>query len=136
MDNPCTNGVIIQVTPTHYKISLDLDSNCQGCSLGQVCANKEIELARSSYFGLFAVGQKVQLEYKKVFQTALIIYVIPIFFFFTGIVISKMLLKINNELLLFGSALLATGLSLFLVHYLNKKYGETKFKIDIKPINL
>jgi hypothetical protein len=43
-------------------------------------------------------------------------------------------MNIENELFLFLNAMIATGLALVLIHYINNHFGESKFKVDVKPI--
>jgi len=103
--------------------------------MNAICSNKVVEIKRSPELDQFKPGQKVLVQYEKVFQTTLIIYVMPILFFFAGILLGKVIFKTDNELILFLSALLSTGASLIIIHYLNKIYGETKYKLDIKPVH-
>jgi len=102
--------------------------------MSSVCSGKTIELEKDSITEYLEVGDKVNLEYKKIIQSSVIVYMLPIVFFFLGIIVSKWLFQIENELFLFLNAIIATGLALGLVHYVNNHFGESKFKINIKPV--
>lgn len=131
----CLNGMITRVTPTHLQISFETESDCKGCSMNVVCSNKVVEIEKSPDMEQFKTGQKVQIQYQKVFQTTLIIYVLPIMFFFAGILFTKLIFKTDNELILFLGALFSTGISLIIIHHLNNIYGETKYRLEIKPFH-
>lgn len=100
-----------------------------------MCGQKVIELEKDKQPEHFKLGQRVQLEYKKVVQTSLIVYFLPLVFFFLGIGLSKVLLGIQNEALLFVNALLALGFSLYIVNRISHRFGKKKFKVTMKPIN-
>ncbi|MEJ2543663.1 MAG: SoxR reducing system RseC family protein, partial [Calditrichaceae bacterium] len=123
------------ISPTHYFVSIDSEGDCKGCGMSSVCSSKTIELEKTTVAENLKVGEKVSLEYKKVVQTSLIVYMLPILFFFLGIIISKWLFHIDNELFQFLNALVATGLALGLVHFINNHFGESKFNVNIKPIS-
>ena len=134
MNDNCVHGKISGMSPTHYFISIDSEGDCKGCSMSSVCSSKTIELEKTSIKENLKIGEKVNLEYRKVIQTSMIVYLLPISFFFSGIVLSKWLLHIENELYLFMNAMIATGLALGLVHYINNHFGESKFKVSVRPI--
>ena len=136
MNDNCVFGKITGVSPTHYFVSIDSEADCKGCGMSSVCSSKTIELEKSYLAENLKIGEKVSLEYKKVVQTSLIVYMLPILFFFLGIILSKWLFHIENELFQFLNAVIATGLALGLVHYINNHFGASKFKVNIKPINL
>lgn len=135
LNEHCLNGLVTRVTPTHLQISFEAESDCKGCSMNAICSNKVVEIKKSPDMEQFKTGQKVLVQYEKVFQTTLIIYVMPILFFFAGILLSKLIFKTDNELILFLGALLSTGVSLIIIYHLNKIYGESKYKLDIKPVH-
>ena len=134
MNDNCVSGKISGMSSTHYFVSIDSDGDCKGCGMSSLCSSKTIELEKTSIAENLKMGEKVNLEYKKVIQTSMIVYMLPILFFFLGIILSKWLLHIENELFQFLNAMVATGLALGLVHYINNHFGESKFKVNIKPI--
>jgi len=136
MHDNCVTGIIAGENHTHFQIAVDSEGDCKGCGMSSVCSSKTVELEKASLSEKLRIGQKVSLEYKRVIQTSFIVYIIPILFFFLGIGLTKWILHINNELILFVNAILATGISLILVHYINKNYGSSKYKVDVKLLNL
>ena len=135
MNDNCVSGIILSESPTHYFVSIDSEGDCNGCGMNSICSSKTISLEKTSIADNLKVGEKVNLEYRKVIQTSMIVYLLPILFFFLGIVLSKWLMHVENELFLFMNAIIATGLALGLVHYINNHFGESKFKVSVKPIN-
>lgn len=135
MNDNCVFGKITGISHTHYFISIDSEGDCKGCGMSSVCSSRTIELEKTSVTENLKLGEKVSLEYKKVVQTSMIVYMLPILFFFLGIIVSKWLFHIENELFQFLNAVIATGLAFGLVHYINNHFGESKFKVNIKPIN-
>ena len=123
------------MSPTHYFVSIDSEGECKECGMRNICSSKTIELEKTSIAENLKIGEKVSLEYKKVVQTSVIVYMLPILFFFLGIILSKWLFHIENELFQFVDAIFATGLALILVHYINNHFSESKFKVNIKPIH-
>jgi positive regulator of sigma E activity len=134
MNDNCVSGKISGMSCTHYFVSIDSDGDCKGCGMSSVCSSKTIELEKTSIPENLKVGEKINLEYHKVIQTSMIVYILPILFFFFGIALSKWLLHIENELFLFMNAIITTGIALGLVHYINNHFGESKFKVTVKPI--
>ncbi len=131
----CVNGRISGISETHYRIALASEQSCKSCGMNEMCGQKVIELEKEKQPEHFKIGQSVQLEYKKVVQTSLIIYFLPLVFFFLGLGLSKALLGIQNEALQFVNALLALGFSLYIVNRISRRFGHKKFKVTIKPIN-
>jgi len=136
MNENCVTGIIAGETPAHYLVAVDSEGECKGCGMSSVCSSKTIELEKAALTDRFKVGQKIQLEYKKVIQTSFIVYILPILFFFLGIGVTKLLLHSDNELLLFLNAILATGIALVLVSYIGKHYGNSTYKVNVKLLNL
>ncbi|MBN1406806.1 MAG: SoxR reducing system RseC family protein [Calditrichaceae bacterium] len=134
MNENCVSGKISGMSLTHYFISIDSEGDCKGCGMSGVCSSKTIELEKTSVTENFKVGEKISLQYEKVIQTSIIVYMLPIAFFFLGIILSKWLFHIENEIIQFLNAMIATGLALWLVHYINNHFSESKFKVNIKPI--
>ena len=130
----CVSGKITGISPTHYLISIDSEGDCKGCGMSSVCSSKTIELEKKSLPNNLKIGEKVSLEYKKVVQTSLVVYMLPILFFFMGIILSKWLFHIENELFQFVNAIIGVALALGLVRYVNNHFSESKFKVNIKPI--
>lgn len=135
MDDYCVNGRISAANETHFIVSLDSDNSCKSCGLSNVCSDKKIEFSQDLYSGLVKIGQEVRVEYQKVIQTSLIIYLIPILFFFAGIVITQQLLNIQNELVIFASAMGSTGLAFVFISILNRTLSNTNYKVKITPIS-
>ena len=104
--------------------------------MSSVCSSKTIELEKDTLSDHYKVGEKVQLEYKKVIQTSFIVYILPILFFFLGIGITKLILHSSNELLLFIDAIIATGISLVIVNFINKHYSNSTYKVNVKHLNI
>ncbi len=127
-------GIIAEETEALYRIAVNDDGDCESCGLYGFCHSNYVEIDKVDAPERLKVGQKVLIEYSKVIQTSFIIYMLPVLFFFAGIAISKVLLNISNELLLFVNALIGTGLALAIVHQINQKYGKSKYSIHIKPI--
>ena len=135
MNENCVCGKVSGISTTQYFISIDSEGECKGCGLSNFCSNKTITLDKTSIAADLKKGDKVSLEYQKVIQTSMIIYLLPILFFFLGIFLSKWIMHIQNELLLFLNAMVATGFALILIHYINNHFGEEKFKVSVKSIN-
>jgi len=136
MNDNCVSGIITNESPTHFYVSIDSEGDCKGCGMSNVCSGKTIALDKSDMENNIKIGSKVNLEYKKVIQTSMIVYLLPIIFFFAGIFLSRWILQIENELLLFTNAVLATAVAFLLVHYINNHFGKSKFKVNIKNINI
>ena len=136
MDENCVTGIISGESPTHYKVAVDSEGECKGCGMSSVCSSKTIELEKDTLSDHYKVGEKVQLEYKKVIQTSFIVYILPILFFFLGIGITKLILHSSYELLLFIDAIIATGISLVIVNFINKHYSNSTYKVNVKHLNI
>ncbi|MEJ2054400.1 MAG: SoxR reducing system RseC family protein [Calditrichaceae bacterium] len=136
MNDNCVSGIITKETPSQFLVSIDSEGDCKGCGMSSVCSSKTISLEKENLDKGLKVGARVNLEYHRVIQTSFIVYLLPMFFFFMGIFLSKWLLHIDNEVLLFVNAVLATAASFFLVHYINNHFGDSKYKVNVRPINL
>ncbi|MBD3225787.1 MAG: hypothetical protein GF313_13750 [Caldithrix sp.] len=134
--NQNIEGKISAVTDQVYRISINDDAQeCSTCGLKGICNTHYVEVNKSEMDNAFHTGQKVSIAYSKVIQTSFILYVLPLIFFFLGIVLTRGVLQIQNELILFVAALSLMGLAFWIVHTINNKYGSSKYKVRIEPIN-
>jgi len=137
MDDQCVNGRVAISDSEKFIIALDSENSCSACGMKNVCSSKTIEFNKKQFPKLsLKVGQLVKIEYEKVIQTSFIIYMIPVFFFFMGIIISQYGFHVENEMIQFLWAIGATGLAFLFVNLLNKKLSENKYKVNVKPVNL
>ena len=137
MQDQCVDGRVAINNEEKFIVALDSENSCSACGMKNVCSSKTIEFDKKQFPKLsFNVGQRVKIEYEKVVQTSLIVYMIPILFFFSGIVISQYVFHIENELIQFLWAIGATGLAFLFVNYLNKKLSDGNYKVNVKPVKL
>lgn len=135
MAENCVKGTISEITETHFKVSLESESNCHSCGFNNYCSNKIIEFEKNRFPGNYKTGQRVKVEFEKVIQASLIVYFVPIIFFFAGIAVSKYFFDVQNELFLFINAIIATAVSFLIINIISKKIADKEFKVNIKFIN-
>lgn len=119
-----------------FTVSLDSDESCSACGLSGICSDKKIEFEKECVSFPLEAGQLVEVEYRKVIQTSLIVYMVPIIFFFGGIAVVSLFVNNAGELLQFTGAVIGTGVGLAIVWWLNNRLSDNKYKVNIKPINL
>jgi positive regulator of sigma E activity len=136
IQDQCVDGSIIQKNEERFLIALNSENSCKACGMKNVCSNKTIEFEKRQFPELnIKIGQKVRVEFEKVIQSSFIIYMIPILFFFAGIIISLYFFKITNELYQFLWALGFTGISFLIINYLSAILSKSTYKVNIKPFN-
>jgi positive regulator of sigma E activity len=136
MSDKNVKGRIQNISDSTFTVSLDSEESCSTCGLSGVCSDKKIEFEKEQVPFNIKVGQSVEVEYQKVIQTSLIVYMIPIFCFFAGIALISLAIKNPSEPLQFLGAIIGTGIGLMIVSLLNKRLADNKFKVNIKPINI
>ena len=137
MQDQCVDGKVALNNDEKFIVALDTENSCSDCGMKNICSSKTIEFDKKQFPILsFEVGQRVKIEYEKVVQTSLIVYMIPILFFFAGIVVSQYVFHIKNEMIQFLAALGATGMAFIFVNYLNKKLSHGNYKVNVKPVKL
>lgn len=134
MSEPCITGKIAAVDEKEIVVVFEQSKGCKSCGMQQVCHQQTMEFERRRFPQDFQVGQQVELIYEKVIQTALILYMIPLLFFFGGIALSKLFFPDLTELVLFLGGMVGVGLALFIVRWLNTMLGEKKYRVSIRLV--
>ncbi|HGY57177.1 MAG TPA: hypothetical protein ENK44_15825 [Caldithrix abyssi] len=134
MSEPCIEGQVGRVDENQFEVRFADEEGCASCGIKHLCTDKQIVLDRTLVKGEIKTGQKIRIEYRKVFQTALIVYLLPLLFFFGGIVLAKIAWGSQNEPLQFVTAFAALGLGLLALNRLNNLLSKKKYKIDVKIV--
>jgi len=98
-----------------------------------ICSEKEIVIPRDDIRWNVTTGQQVEIAYQKVLQTSAIVYLVPLLFFFGGLVGSRWLLGVTQEVSVFFAGLTALALGLWLVHILDERLSAKSYRMDIFP---
>jgi len=128
------SGQIISVEMDEVVIAIEDEEQCHACGLKDSCSNKTLTLKKSEVNHTPVKGEWVQVIYKKLLQTSLLLYFFPLLAFFAGIIISATLFPQNNELVLFLTGTAALAIALFLVRLFGKHLNNKEYRIEIKPI--
>lgn len=134
MQENCVNGRISGCDEKYVLVTVDTENDCRGCGLKNVCSSKTIEFERSELSGRVEIGQRVELTYEKVLQTSALVYLLPVAFFFAGILFSKYLLHVPNELIQFLAALGFMSLAFLIIRKINNSNNRTQYKISVRPV--
>ncbi len=127
-------GQIVSTEMHKLVIAIEDERQCAGCRLKESCSNKTLTLNKTELDYQPRKGERVQVIYKKLLQTSLLLYLFPLLAFFMGIALSSAVLKEANELLSFLSGFIGLGLALALVRLFGKQLHKKEYKIEIKPL--
>jgi len=134
MTEPCIDGKIKVVRQQQVVLQFADDKTCAGCGIKHLCNEKQITLDRHLFDDDIKPGQNVQVVYHKVFQTAVIIYLLPLFFFFGGLFLGRRIWGPANEPMQIFMAFIGLVLGLLVLNRLNKILSGKKYKIEVKTI--
>jgi len=132
MSDSCEFGRIAEVTDTQYRIVLDENSSCKSCGMNELCAQKEIMIDRDEAGTGFEVNEPVELVFEKVVQTSFLLYMVPLIFFFLGILVPQYIFHIRNELLLFVLASGSMTLSFFLIRLFYRRLDKETYRVKMQ----
>ena len=135
INEECVEGVVSEVTEESFKVSMTSGDACKSCGLNNFCNQKIITLNLKDAPTDIRTGQKIKFEYDKVIQTSFLLYIVPIIFFIAGIIITKDVLHISNEVIQFVNALIATGLVFIIIRLIDKSVSKKKYHVNVKVIN-
>ena len=126
-------GQVVSTEMHKIVIAIEGEQQCQGCGLKDSCSNKTLTLNKMDMDYPAVKGEWVQVIYKKLLQTSLLLYLFPLLAFFAGIVLGSAVFEKQNELFLFLTGVLFLVIALVFVRlfgiHLNKDY-----KIEIRPV--
>jgi positive regulator of sigma E activity len=131
MSDSCEFGRIAEVTESQYRIVLDENSSCKSCGMNELCAQKEILLDREEVGRDFDVNEPVELVFEKVVQTSFLLYMVPLIFFFMGILIPQYVFHLHHELVLFVLASASMTLSFFFIRLLYKRLDKETYRVKL-----
>ena len=132
ISDPCMEGKVRAVDDRQIVLQFADEKSCAGCGIKHLCSDKQITLDRDLFDGEIKPGQKVQIIYHKVFQTAVIVYLLPLIFFFGGIVLGRRVWGAENEPMQFLAAFVMLAVGLLVLNRLNKVLSRKKYKIEVK----
>ena len=115
-------------------IAIEDEAQCHTCGLRDSCSNKTLILNKTELDYQPPKGDRVQVIYKKLLQTALLLYLFPLLAFFAGIVLGSVLLEKQNELFLFLTGVLFLVIALILVRLFGRYLNIKDYKIEIRPV--
>jgi len=131
----CIEGKIASISEKEIIVVFEQSSSCKSCGMQYFCHQQTMSFEREEYPGNFEIGQRVELIYKKIIRTALIVYAIPLAGFFIGIWAGYQLTDSKNEIILFTGSLIGTGIGLLLVAWLNRQLAGKKYRVLLKQIS-
>ncbi len=133
MNDSTVKGYVKSIAGDEVRIRLEDEDSCHECGLRFICSDKTIVVQDEQVVGEIRPGQQVKIAYRKLVQTSLIVYAIPLIFFFLGLFLGNYFLGEEHEVLLFFTALLGLAMGFGLVHFLNRKLSSRGFRIRIMP---
>ena len=128
------SGQIISTGVDEIIVAIEDEEQCHTCGLKDSCSNKTLTLKKSEVNYTPVKGEQVQVIYKKLLQTSLLLYVFPLLAFFAGIAVCATLFRQNNELVLFLTGTAALAIALFLLRLFGKHLNNKEYRIEIKPL--
>lgn len=132
MSDSCEFGRIAEITDTQYRIVLDENSSCKSCGMKELCAQKEVLIDREEVDSEFRLNEPVEMVFEKVVQTSFLLYIVPLLFFFAGIIIPQSIFNIRQEPLLIVTAFAAMAASFLFIRRIYEKLDKDRYKIIIK----
>lgn len=132
MAESCEFGKITEITASHYRITLDENNSCKSCGMNDMCSKKEILVGREEVDSDFELYQPVEMIFEKVVQTSFLLYILPLFFFFAGIMIPQYVFNLEQELLVFGIAMGSLTLSFLGIRLFYKQLDKETYSVKIK----
>lgn len=132
--NQFIRGQVISAGTDEVVIAIEDEEQCHACGLKDSCSNKTLTLKKSEVDYTPEKGERVQVIYKKLLQTSLLVYIFPLLAFFAGISVSVTLFHQDNELVLFLTGTATLAIALFLLHLFGKHLSKKEYKIEIKPM--
>lgn len=132
MISNCVNGRVTEVSDTTYTIELEENSACGSCGMHVMCNKESVQIGKEQVSFSLAKSQRVRLEYDRVIQTSIIIYLIPVFLFIAGIILARLLVDQANEPVQLGFGMVGFIMSLFLIRLLDHRLSDNNTKIQIK----
>ncbi len=115
-------------------IAIEDEQQCRSCGLKGTCSNKMLTLENSDVDYPAVNGEKVQVIYKKLLQTSLLLYLFPLLAFFGGIALSAVFLREVSEVLQFMAGFVSLALALISVRLLGKHLSKKEYRIVLKPL--
>lgn len=135
INEECVEGIVAEVGRDSFKVSMITEDGCKSCGLNNLCNQKIITLNRHDGPADIKTGQRIKFEYDKVIQTSFLLYIVPILFFISGIIITKDMFHISNEVIQLFSALSATGIAFIIIRLIDKRVSKNKYHLNVKVIN-
>ena len=127
-------GQVVSSEMHKVVIAIEDEQQCQGCGLKDSCSNKTLTLNKSEVDYPALKGERVQVIYKKLLQTSLLLYLFPLLAFFGGIALSAAFLRETSEVVQFLSGFVSLAVALILVRLFGKQLNQKDYKIEIKPV--
>lgn len=133
------NGIIVSIDKEKgVGIKVEGVEHCEVCSLKSACGQKRGEILFVPYKEGFSIGDKVKVKIYSVslFNASLFLYLIPLFIFIIGILISYFYIFKNFSEILKGlfSFLFSVSLLLpygfFLKYYDKKKQKNIRYELE------
>ena len=129
-----TEGQVIAADMQKIVIAINDETQCAGCGLKDSCSNKTLTLNKSKVDYPAVKGEGVQVIYKKLLQTSLLLYLFPLLAFFGGIALSAAFLGERSEVVQFLAGFVSLAVALILVRLFGKQLNRKDYKIEIKPV--
>ena len=127
-------GQIVSDEMHKLVIAIEDEAQCKSCGLKDSCSNKTLTLDKSEVDYPAIKGERVQVIYKKLLQTSLLLYLFPLLAFFAGIALSAVFFPEANEMVLFLTGIVSLTIALILVRLFGKQLNEKNYRIEIKPV--
>ena len=128
------SGQIVSSETHKIIIAIEDEQQCRSCGLKGSCSNKTLTLNRNEVDYPAVNGEKVQVIYKKLLQTSLLLYLFPLLAFFGGIALSAVFLREVSEVLQFMAGFVSLALALISVRLLGKHLSKKEYRIVLKPL--
>ncbi|MGD9898068.1 MAG: SoxR reducing system RseC family protein [Calditrichaceae bacterium] len=130
----CVYGRVAEINDTTYTIELEENSACGSCGMQGMCSKESIHIEKKQVAFPLKQSQRVRLEFDRVIQTSVILYLIPVFLFFAGIALARILFDSANEPVQLGFGIAGLVISLFLIRFIDHRYSDKNDTIQIKLI--
>ncbi|MGD9489263.1 MAG: SoxR reducing system RseC family protein [Calditrichaceae bacterium] len=134
MTTNCVYGRVAEIGDTKYTIELEESSACGSCGIKGMCSKESVQIEKNRVSFPLKQSQIVRLEFDRVIQTSIILYIIPIILFFTGIALARLLFDSSNEPVQLGFGIAGLVASLFLIRLIDDRYSDKNSTIQIKKI--
>ncbi len=111
---------------------------CHGCGMHALCTGGEgqriLRLPRDEIHFNLHRGQPIELRFKRLLAVSFIIYLLPLFFFLAGLVVSGVIFHIQNELIMFIAGMGGLAIGLGAVRILNNYFRKKGYAVQIQPL--